>query len=214
MIRAGFSVESPNPRPGNRGGVGVRSHRTCSRSTIGFAAIGIGLAGGLIAASGCASYRFGSQSLFPQGIRTVHVPVVRVPAIGSDSFRQDLGVRLTEAIQREIELRTPYRLEHNAALADSTLTCKLIADSKRTLTEDRNDQPRALDGVMTVQATWLDRQGVVYMQNNLLPPGEIYYTFLQTGRFVPEGGQSTQTGFQQAIEELADQIVSQMEVRW
>ena len=49
--------------------------------------------------SGCAAYRFGSASLFRPGIRTVHVPVVR-----NDTFRHDLGVRLTEAIVREIEI--------------------------------------------------------------------------------------------------------------
>jgi hypothetical protein len=206
-MRRGFQAMAQPP--------GIRSGRS-SAHAVDRARYGMCLAcmASLLLVGGCATYRFGSQSLYPTGIRTVHVPVIRVPAIGSDSFRQDLGVRLTEAVQREIEMRTPYRLEHNPALADSTLTCRILTDDKRTLTEDRNDQPRALDAVITVQATWLNRQGVVYMQNTLLPPGELYYTFLQTGRFVPEGGQSTQTGFQQAIEELADQIVSQMEVRW
>jgi hypothetical protein len=37
---------------------------------------------------------------------------------------------------------------------------------------------------------------------------------LQGSRFVPEAGQSVQTAIQDTIEDLADRIVAQMEVRW
>ena len=48
--------------------------------------------------AGCAGYQYGSESLFRQGVRTVHVPIVR-----NETFRHDLGVRLTEAIVKEVE---------------------------------------------------------------------------------------------------------------
>jgi hypothetical protein len=164
--------------------------------------------------SGCAGYQLGTQSLFRSDVRTIHVPIVRTAAIGTNSWRSDLGVRLTEALQNAIERRTPFKVTHDATLADSTLTCSILSDSKRVLTETRFDDPRAIDAVLTVQTNWLDRQGNLLMENNVLPPGDISYLFLQTERFVPEGGQSTQIAFQNAIEDLADQIVSQMEVRW
>jgi hypothetical protein len=45
---------------------------------------------------GCAPYRMGVQSLYSCNIRTVYVPMFE-----SDSFRRNLGERLTEAVQKE-----------------------------------------------------------------------------------------------------------------
>ena len=60
---------------------------------------------------GCAAYRFGSATMFRPGIRTVHVPIVR-----NDTFRLDLGVRLSEALVKEIESRTPYKVTGDPAM--------------------------------------------------------------------------------------------------
>ena len=48
-------------------------------------------------------------------VRTVHVPVFQ-----SESFRRNLDYLLTEAVQREIRTRTPYRLD-DAETADTIL---------------------------------------------------------------------------------------------
>lgn len=162
----------------------------------------------LLVGSGCAAYRFGSASLFRPGIRTVHVPVVR-----NDTFRHDLGVRLTEALVREIERRTPYKVTGDPA-ADSTLTCRVVSEVKRVLTETDTDDPRALDAAVTVRATWIGRQGELLMQNSVVPTGDLAILFSQDARFVPEAGQSIGSATQEAIEELAGRIVSQMEMRW
>ena len=47
---------------------------------------------------GCAAYQIGNQSLYPLEIHTVAVPVFQ-----SNSFRRNLGERLTEAVVKEIE---------------------------------------------------------------------------------------------------------------
>jgi hypothetical protein len=158
--------------------------------------------------SGCASYQFGSASLFRPGIRTVHVPIVR-----NETFRPDLGVRLSEALVRKIELRTPYKTTGDPN-ADSTLTCVVVNESKRVLTETDTDDPRALDAAVAVRATWTGRGGELLMQNSVVPTGDIAITFGQDARFVPEAGQSIDSATQQAIEDLAERIVSQMEMRW
>lgn len=157
---------------------------------------------------GCASYSIGPNTLFRSDIQTVHVPVIR-----SDSFRPDLGVRLTEALQQEIERRTPYKVV-NDPLADSILTCRFIGDSKEVLTETATDEPRALDVRTWAEASWIDRNGRILMQNRLLPPGELSLAFFNASRFVPEAGQSVETALTEAIDELAIAIVDQMEVRW
>ena len=159
-------------------------------------------------ACGCASYRFGSASLFQPGIRTVHVPIVR-----NETFRPDLGVRLSEALVREIETRTPYKVTGDPN-ADSTLTCRVVNESKRVLTETNTDDPRALDAAVSVRATWIGRGGELLMQNSVVPSGNLDIKFSQDARFVPEAGQSIDSATQQAIEELAQRIVSQMETRW
>ena len=162
----------------------------------------------LLALSGCSSYQLGTASLFPTSIQTIYIPVVR-----SDSFRPDLGVRLTEAIQKRVEERTQYKIVDDV-VADSQLVCRLTTDSKRVVTETRTDEPRQLKSFFTVESSWTDRQGNVLMENRFLPPGETAFYFAQGADFVPEAGQSLSTAQQRAIERLADHIVDQMESRW
>lgn len=157
---------------------------------------------------GCAGYQFGSRSMFRPDIRTVYVPMVR-----NESFRHDLGPRLTEAIVRKIQDRTPYRVTSDPN-ADSVLTCRIGSDDKQVLTETATDELRALDIVVSVDASWVGRRGEVLMENRILPAGELAIVFSQESRVVTEAGQSIESELQIAIEDLAERIVSQMEARW
>lgn len=157
---------------------------------------------------GCAAYQFGNGSLYNPNIRTVHVPIIR-----NDTFRHDIGVQLTEAIVRSIELRTPYKVVGDPS-ADSVLTCRVTNQGKRVIAENRFDEPRALNTTLSVEMTWTDRQGNLLMTNRFVPVGELAFYFVQGSDFIPEGGQSIATAQQKAVEQLADQIVSQMESRW
>ena len=163
---------------------------------------------GMIGIPGCAAYRFGPSTLFRPGIRTVHVPAVR-----NDTFRHDLGPRLGDALVREIERRTPYKVTGDPN-ADSTLTCRLVGETKQVLTETGSDDPRGLDAAISARATWTSRGGDLLMQNSVVPNDDLAITFGQDARFVPEAGQSIDSATQAAIEDLAQRIVSQMEIRW
>src|SRR6266481_1806454 len=79
----------------------------------------------MLAGGGCAGYRFGAASLYPPDIQTVYVPVFE-----SNSFRRNLGEWLTEAVCKEIELKTPYKVV-GTPNADSVLTGKITSDTKR-----------------------------------------------------------------------------------
>lgn len=171
-----------------------------------FAIILCGLFG--FGAVGCAPYQLGNAALFPPNIRTVHVPIVR-----DATFRHDLGLRLTEALVREIELRTPYKVTADPA-ADSTLRCEVTSETKRVVTETDNDYPRALDAAVQVRAAWTDRAGRLLLSNSVVPTEDLTILFSQDERLVPEAGQSVDTAMQRAIEDLAGRIVSQMEMRW
>lgn len=158
--------------------------------------------------SGCAGYQFGQRSLYRPDIRTVHVPIVE-----SDSFRRHLGERLTEAIVKEIELKTPYKVV-GPAEADSILTARIVSDSKRVLTENRFDEPRDVETDFFVQVSWVDRRGDLIMSHNDVPTQPLLLSVSQTTNFVAEGGQSLATAHQEAIDRLAQQIRGQMELAW
>src|SRR5207244_12420818 len=91
------------------------------------------------AAPGCAGYQIGRRSLYRPDIRTVHVPVIQ-----SDSYRRYLGERLTEAVVKEVELRTPYKVV-DSELADSVLSVRLVSDTKRVLANSRFSEPRDVE---------------------------------------------------------------------
>ncbi len=158
--------------------------------------------------SGCALYQYGPSSLYRPDIRTVHVPIIR-----NNTFRHDLGVRLTEAVVKEIENRTPFKVAGDPN-ADSTLFVTLVSETKSVLTETASDDPRALDAVISAQADWVTRGGEKLLQNTVAPGQGVAISFGQDSRFVPEAGQSADTAYQVAIEKMAQRIVSQMEMRW
>ena len=157
---------------------------------------------------GCAAYQLGNASLYNPDVRTIYVPMVR-----NDTWRQKLGVQLTEALQKTIESRTPYKVVANPS-ADSTLTCRITSQHKRTVTEAITDEPRAVEALVTVRVSWTDRRGNLLMENQIVPQGELAFFFLQGIDFVPEGGQSMGTAQHRAITRLAEQVVNQMEARW
>jgi len=157
---------------------------------------------------GCAGYQVGTRTLYRKDVRTIHVPIIK-----SDSFRPELGVMLTETVQKEIERRTPFKLS-NMETADSVMTCRLTSDAKRVVSETNTDEPRLLQSVMTVEVSWNDRRGMPLIETRFLPPGESTFYFAANVNFVPEAGQSISSANQRAVERLANHIVDQMEARW
>lgn len=157
---------------------------------------------------GCAGYRFGSESLFPNDIQTVYVPMFQ-----SDSYRQGLAERLTEAVCKEVEKRTNYKVV-NTPNADSVLSGRLLNEVKRIIVEAPTDEPRESQVEFFIEVTWLDRQGALLAQSQKVPlPGTVA-NINQTANLVPEVGQSTATSQQDVINRLAYQIVSMMETPW
>jgi hypothetical protein len=158
--------------------------------------------------SGCAGYQAGAGSLYAPDVRTVYVPMIE-----SDSYRRDLGERLTEAVVKEIELKTPYKVV-NTPDADGILSARLIRDTRRTLVENAFDDPRVLENELHAEVRWINRrrQLIVPMQTIAVAPDLVLIN--QTSNLIPEVGQSVASQQQQAIERLAQQIVSTMEAPW
>ncbi len=169
---------------------------------------GIGLAALLLCIGGCARYQVGAQSLFSPDIMTVHVPMIE-----SSSLRRNLGERLTEAVVKEIEKQTPYKVVDSQD-ADSILSARLVGDTKKVKVNNRYDDPRENQITFKIEATWIDRRGEIIRSEQALPIAPEFASMLETGNFIPEIGQSVATAQQTAIQRTAEQIVAMMEVPW
>ena len=150
----------------------------------------------------------GNASLYPPHVRTVYVPIFE-----SDSYRRNLGERLTEAVMKEIEAKTPFKVV-GTPNADSVLTGRISGATKRVLVEDRFDDPREIQVNMQVEVDWIDRTGQVLRQGGAIPIPEAPTVVSTTGNALPEVGQSVTTAQQQAIQRVAEQIVAMMEMPW
>jgi len=166
------------------------------------------LVGSTLLAGGCATYRFGNRTLYPPDIQTVYVPVFE-----SDSFRRNLAEFLTEAVAKEIEGKTPYKVV-GTPQADSVLTGKITTDTKRVIIEDAYDYPRESQINMSVEVRWVNRKGDLVMQPVPVPVPAELVVLSGDGALVPEYGQSVSTAQLQSIQRLAAQIVSLMEMPW
>jgi hypothetical protein len=150
---------------------------------------------------GCAGYHLGSQYLFRSDIRTVHVVMFE-----SDSYRRYLGQRLTEAVVKEIELNTPLTIT-DPQVADSFIRGRLLNETKQAVGENIDDEPRTLQVAWLVEVDWVDRAGVPLMQSQSL-------RISRDSAFIPEAGQSMATAQQRNIEQIARDVISQMQTPW
>jgi hypothetical protein len=142
---------------------------------------------------------------YEQRIRTVYVPIFKTA-----SFRRDLNFRLTEMIQKEIERRTPYKVVGTPEGADSTLDGEIVFAEKNLMVENPNNLPRELISSITVNVRWTDNtSGRTVEELNLLPVPVYEYAV-----FFPELGETTQLGFDRAMEKIARDVVNMMEERW
>lgn len=155
--------------------------------------------------TGC-GYMIGSPPV--QGVRTVHVPVFQ-----SESHRRNLDYLLTEAVQKEIKTRTPYRLT-DAETADTILKGRIIDVRKTPLSETRFDDPRELQLQVGAEVTWTERATGRILQQYVFPVGPELLHHASQASFAPEAGHSLATAQQESTSRLASQIVDLMEAGW
>ena len=132
--------------------------------------------------AGCAGYQVGTRSLYAPDVTTVYVPMIE-----SESYRRDLGERLTEAVIKEIELKTPYKVVGTPD-ADSILSAHLLGDTRHVLVENAFDNPRVSENELRAEVTWLNRRRlpIVPVQTLAVPPELVSIT--QTSNRDPRGG--------------------------
>jgi len=150
----------------------------------------------------------GAASLYAPDVTTVYMPMIE-----SNSFRRDLGERLTEAVVKEIELKTPFKVVGTPD-ADSILSARLMDDTKHVTVENQNDDPRVVEHGLGAEVTWLNRRREPLCSPTLVPLPPELLSIGQSSSLIAAGGQSTVSSQQRAIAELAEQIVATMEEPW
>jgi len=159
----------------------------------------------LVSAAGC-GYTVGAP--FSPEIRSVHVPIFK-----SGSNRRFLEYQLTEAVQKQIQQRSHFRLVKEAD-ADTRLTGRIIDLRKSALGQTANSDARELQVNLQVEMTWEDlRSGAILRQQRIPLPPEMLQLAAQA-EYAPEVGQSLATGDQTVIDRLARNIVDMMETPW
>ena len=155
--------------------------------------------------SGC-GYAVGSP-------HSAEVRTVYVPTFTSDSYRRGIEQQLTEAVHKEIQTRTPFRIVKEP-YADTRLTGHILEARKKRLGETKFGDQRELELHYSVEVTWEDlRTGQVLSQQRIPIAPDVVH-LLSTAEFAPEVGQSLATGTQDAVHRMARQIVDMMESPW
>jgi len=126
----------------------------------------------------------------------------------TQTFRRDLEKQLTEAVMKEIELRTPYKVVGKHENADSLLTGVINTDAKNLIVEAPTNLPRQLNASITVATRW------THNPPTDIEDKQIPTIVAETINFVPEVGETTLSAYNHVIQSLAKQIVDMMEQGW
>jgi len=130
---------------------------------------------------------------------------VAVPNFGNRTFHQGIEFELREAVIKEIEQRTPYKVVGSPGAADTMLEGVILnIDTPLVSRTPDGGVPQEVEVTVTINFTWRD-----------LRTGETlrgYQGFTATGQFVPDRrvGEFYQTAQHRAIQRLAEDIVSAM----
>lgn len=175
-------------------------------SLFGRIAAAVSLSAAAFSPSGC-GYTVGPP--YRHDVESVHVAIFE-----SNSFRRDVEFQLTEAVHREIQKQTHFRItkERNA---DTKLTARIARIDKRVLGETGQDDARELQYQIALVVSWEDlRTKRFIMQERQIEIAPEQISLLSTGDFAPEIGQSMATARQRAVDNLARQIVQMMQEPW
>lgn len=166
------------------------------------------LCAALLSAAGCTGYHFGTNALYTSEIKTVFVPIAE-----ADTYRHDLGERLTEAVCKRITDRTPFDIA-SSQNADSVLFIRLKSDNQYISGLDRYNNTRQKNMVWCVSAEWKTRQEETLARLDPIPLTSIGVSVNEMSYLVAEMGQSTATVQQDLIDKIADRVVGLMEEKW
>lgn len=140
-----------------------------------------------------------NRSLYRDDVRTVAVPIFRV---SRTEFRRGLEFQLTEALIKQIETRTPYKVVP-VDRADTILDGTVLSLRQTVLTETPRNEPREVQVTIAVRVAWRD-----------LRSGEVLNEALnlsENATFVVDVGETVATATDNSFDDLVERIVELME---
>ena len=145
-----------------------------------------------------ASCGYTTRSLMPGEVSNLAVDI-----FGNDTFEREIEFTLTRELTRELNQRAALRLTRRRH-ADAVLTGRIVRVSYPTLVETTNNE-------VSEQAVLVE--AVVELKR--LSDNSVISRFKIGNRaeFVVERGESRQTAFEEALRDLAEDIVNELERR-
>jgi outer membrane lipopolysaccharide assembly protein LptE/RlpB len=133
--------------------------------------------------AGCGYHTAGSATHIPSSVRTIAVPVF---ATHSQAYHTEMA--LTQAVVRELDTRTHYRvLTSNSADADAVLSGTILTQTSVPLTYDSTSgETSSYLVTITVKVVLTARDGRVLYQNDALAYREQYQSTQDLNGFLRE----------------------------
>jgi outer membrane lipopolysaccharide assembly protein LptE/RlpB len=133
--------------------------------------------------AGCGYHTAGSATHIPASVRTIAVPVF---ATHSQAYHTEMA--LTQAVVRELDTRTHYRvLTSNSADADAVLSGTILTQTSVPLTYDSTSgETSSYLVTITVKVVLTARDGRVLYQNDALAYREQYQSTQDLSGFIRE----------------------------
>ena len=171
-----------------------------------------------------------TQSQFTRDIHTIRVPVFQ-----NKTFSRGIEFELTAAVIRQIEARTPWKVVTDGN-ADAELTGTVIGLTKHLILQNQLNELREAEYTLGVEVALRDRSGRTLSGTAAAPFHDLPLTpegagvpdplapaapppappqlVQRSATAVPELGQSYASARKEAVDKMAEQIVSMMEAPW
>jgi hypothetical protein len=164
------------------------------------------VAAAALAGGGCASdptQGYALSSTFPEGVATVAVGIFE-----NDTYERDIEFELADALVKEIEARTPYKVT-SASRADTILTGRIRNVERDQLSKSRvTGLSEEVTLSVTIDLNWRDRRtGESLLELESFTAHSLFVPSRPTGEPI----ELAQFG---AAQRLARDIVSQMQADW
>lgn len=141
------------------------------------------------------------RSLYREDVKSVAVPIFT-----NKAFDRGVEFSLTEAIVKQIEARTPYKVMPRER-ADSVLEGEVVSVTRSVVSNDAQAAiPQEQLYIVRVNFVWKDiRTGRILCERKNFEQTAVYYPTLGEGRYV---------GQQENAEKLAAGIVQELAADW
>ena len=149
------------------------------------------------------SVGYSSSSLYPKQFQSIAVPIFQ-----NSTMTRDMEFMLTDAIVKEIQVRSPYRVV-NKQVADTLLTGTITSVGLRTLSQSRTT---GLDNEVLIKVV-VDFEWFNQLNGNRIVGRK---NFSSSALFIPSrpSSEPVEMGQFAVVQQLASDIVDQMQASW